>query len=70
MKFKDLKVGQWFRVKTGSATQEKINPHPGNYGRTICTHKEVVPPTDIRGGFIKDDWDVVPVDDNTPQRRL
>lgn len=66
MKFKDLKVGQWFRVKTGSATQEKINPQPGNFGRTTNTHKEVKPRTGIRANFIKDDWDVVPVHDNMP----
>jgi len=69
MKFKDLKVGQRFRVPGAwavRAVQEKINPQPGNFGRTTNTHKEVKPRTGICAGFIKDDWDVAPIDDNMP----
>jgi hypothetical protein len=63
MKFKDLKIGQKFTRKGWNAVDIKI------YERTECVmggilqHKEVNPPTGISANRVKDDDEVILVED-------
>lgn len=62
MKFKDLKVGQKFTRVGWHGIQEKINV-PDNKSGKVWTHKEVDPPTGILACWMKDDNEVILVED-------
>jgi len=62
MKFKDLEIGQKFRMKNGNpgVVQVKIKPEKSpSVLDGWLTHKDIA--MRIRGGWVRDDDDVIPV---------
>ena len=61
MKFKDLKIGDWFTREGWQTVDEKIEPVQSNNVKDgWITHREVG--TGIRAGYVKDGDEVIPVE--------
>lgn len=65
VKFKDVKVGQRFtrREYAPGVVDEKIEPVMADNGKFMLTFKEVNPPTGILGGWLKDNDEVILLED-------
>lgn len=61
MKFKDLKIGQRFTRVGWKSISKKIDEKNKNVKAGRVNMIEIDPPTGIKGGWLDDDADVIPV---------